>query len=45
MIEYPKIRTVFKRDPETKNKTLLDGQYSTPEFQYLANSQWEFEEQ
>ena len=40
MKEYHKIQTVFKRDPETKFKTLLMSEYSTPEFEYLANNEW-----
>jgi len=44
MSEYPKIQTVFKRDPATRYKTLLDGDYSLPEFEYLANNKWIFTE-
>lgn len=44
MKEYHKIQTVFKRDPETKYKTLLMGQYSQPEFEYLKNNTWVFTE-
>jgi hypothetical protein len=44
MREYHKIQTVFKRDMEHGGKTLLEGQYSLPEFEYLANNQWEFQE-
>lgn len=44
MKEYHKIQTVFLRDPETKFKTLLDGQWATPEFGYLADNQWVFTE-
>jgi len=40
MKEYHKIETAYKRDPENRCKTLLEGQYSTPEFQYLANTEW-----
>ena len=40
MNPYHKIQTVFKRDPETKYKTLLDGEYSLPEFEYLKNNLW-----
>jgi len=40
MNEYHKIQTVFKRDPETKFKTLLEGQWSLPEFEYLADNEW-----
>ncbi len=44
MKEYHKIQTVFLRDPETKFKTLLEGQYSIPEFEYLKDNQWQFTE-
>jgi hypothetical protein len=44
MNQYHKIQTVFKRDPETKFKTLLEGEYSLPEFKYLANNHWVFTE-
>ena len=44
MREYHKIQTVFKRDPETNHKTLLEGQYSRPEFEYLQNNKWVFTE-
>ena len=44
MNEYHKIQTVFKRDPETKFKTLLEGEYSLPEFEYLAENKWVFTE-
>lgn len=40
MREYHKIKTVFLRDPETKYKTLLVGQYATEEFSYLADNEW-----
>ena len=40
MNQYHKIQTVFKRDPETKFKTLLMGEYSTPEFEYLQSDEW-----
>jgi len=40
MKEYHKIQTVYKRDPETKFKNLLDGDYSMPEFEYLEDTQW-----
>jgi len=43
-MQYPKIQTVFKRDPATNYKTLLDGQFSLPEFEYLANCKWDFME-
>jgi len=44
MKEYHKIQTVFKRDPENKFKTLLHGEYSIPEFDYLKENQWVFTE-
>lgn len=44
MQEYHKIQTVFLRDPTTKHKTLLDGQFARPEFAYLAYNQWTFTE-
>lgn len=44
MKEYHKIQTVFKRDSKTKFKTLLEGEYSIPEFEYLANNKWVFTE-
>lgn len=44
MKEYHKIQTVFKRDPATNMKTLLENDYSLPEFEYLAGNQWVFTE-
>jgi len=44
MIKYHKIQTIYKRDPETKFKTLLEGQYSLPEFEYLRDNIWVFTE-
>jgi hypothetical protein len=44
MKEYHKIQTVFKRDPETKYKTLLEDDYSKPEFEYLQHNKWIFTE-
>ena len=41
---YHKIQTVFKRDPATKHKTLLMGEYSIPEFEYLKDNDWIFTE-
>lgn len=38
--QYHKIQTVFKRDPETKFKTLLEGEFSLPEFEYLKKNDW-----
>jgi ATP-dependent RNA circularization protein (DNA/RNA ligase family) len=44
MKEYHKIQSVFLRDPATKHRTFLIGQYSEPAFEYLANNQWLFTE-
>ncbi len=44
MEEYHKIQTVYKRNPETKFKTLLGGEYALLEFEYLANNEWIFTE-
>ena len=44
MKEYHKIQTVYKRDPETRFKTLLHGQYSLPEFEFLKDNPWVFTE-
>lgn len=44
MKKYHKIQTVFKRDPKTKFKTLLEGSYSSPELEFLADNQWVFTE-
>ena len=41
---YPKIQTIFLRDPDNKYKTLLEGQFARPEFEYLAHNLWEFTE-
>ncbi len=43
-MEYPKIETLFKRDPETKHRTLLEGQYANPAFEYLVDCQWRLTE-
>jgi len=40
MDKYPKIQTVFLRDPATRYKTLLMGQWALPEFEYLAKNEW-----
>lgn len=44
MFEYHKIQSVFLRDPETKHKTFLLGEWSMPEFGYLSNNNWVFTE-
>ncbi len=44
MIKYHKIQTMFKRDPATKFKTLLDGEWALPEFEYLQSLDWIYTE-
>jgi len=44
MEKYHKIHTVYKRDPENNLKTLLEGEYTKPEFEYLQNNIWEWDE-
>lgn len=44
MKEYHKIQTVFLRDPANNHKTLLEGLFSLPEFNYLQNNIWAFTE-
>lgn len=39
MKTYHKITTVFKRDPANM-RYVFDGQWSEPEFEYLANNEW-----
>ena len=39
MTQYHKIQTIYKRDM-TNGKRLLEGEWSLPEFQYLAPLQW-----
>jgi len=44
MIKYPSIKTVFKRNPDNNYKTLLMGEYTMPEFEYLKDNLWDFTE-
>ena len=41
MKTYPKIQTVWNRDPENRNKTLIEGDWAKPEFFYLKDCPWE----
>jgi len=43
MKEYPKINTLWKRDMANGGR-ILEGQWSTPEFEYLQHAEWEFTE-
>ncbi len=40
MSEYHKIQTVFDRDPDNKFRTLIDGAWARPEFEYLQGNSW-----
>jgi ATP-dependent RNA circularization protein (DNA/RNA ligase family) len=42
MIEYCKINTLFKRDEKTHK--IIEGNWSIPEFEYLKDNLWFFEE-
>ncbi len=44
MSEYHKIQSIFKRDMTSKRKTLIVGDWTLPEFEYLAGNQWGFTE-
>lgn len=44
MDKYHKIKTVYKRDPENKYRTLLMGDFALPEFEYLSRNAWMFTE-
>jgi hypothetical protein len=43
-MEYHKIQTVYHRDLENNSKRLLEGHWSSPEFEFLANNNWVFTE-
>uniref|UniRef100_A0A6M3LUJ7 Putative RNA ligase n=1 Tax=viral metagenome TaxID=1070528 RepID=A0A6M3LUJ7_9ZZZZ len=40
MTEYHKIDSVYMRDPATNHRTFLTGEWSRPEFGYLADLDW-----
>ena len=40
MKKYPKIKTVWDRDPDNNYKTLIEGQWAKPEFEYLKDNDW-----
>jgi ATP-dependent RNA circularization protein (DNA/RNA ligase family) len=44
MSEYHKIPTVYARDPATNYRTMIIGEFATPELEYLQNNIWEFTE-
>lgn len=41
--EYHKINSVYKRE-EQKPRKLIEGQWSLPEFEYLADNRWDWTE-
>ena len=43
MPTYPKIQSIYKRDPDNQYKTFTT-EYATPEIGYLADCEWEFTE-
>ncbi len=45
MRKYHKIQTLFKREREGRKKgKIIEGEWSIPEFEYLAKNRWEFSE-
>lgn len=44
MRQYHKIQTVWLRDPASSHKTLLEGQWAKPEFEFLRSNSWLFTE-
>lgn len=44
MTEYHKIQSIFKRDMQSRQKTLIEGAWTLPEFEYLAENEWTFTE-
>jgi len=43
-MRYHKIQSVFLRDPATKHKNFLLGEWSEPEFGFLAPCEWSWQE-
>jgi hypothetical protein len=44
MKEYHKIQTLFKRDLDAPGKPMIEGDWTTPELEYLADNEWELTE-
>lgn len=44
MSEYHKIQTLFKRDMNSPRKPIIEGAWTHPEFEYLADNIWTFTE-
>lgn len=43
-MKYPKIQSVYKRDPDNNYKTFLEGDWSCPEFGILQDILWSWTE-
>lgn len=43
-MQYHKIQTIFKRDPETNYKLLIEGEFSESHFEFLKDNHWVFTE-
>ena len=44
MSEYHKIQTIYKREMTSRRKQLIEGDWTLPEFEFLANNVWTFTE-
>ena len=44
MTEYHKIHSIYMRDMTRKHKTMIEGAWTLPEFEYLAGNVWTFTE-
>ncbi len=44
MKEYHKIQTLFKRDLDAPGKPMIEGDWTNPDLEYLADNDWEFTE-
>lgn len=44
MEQYHKIQTLYKRDMASRYKNLIEGEWTLPEFAYLASNEWVFTE-
>ncbi|KKK68198.1 hypothetical protein LCGC14_2946440, partial [marine sediment metagenome] len=44
MKTYHKIQSIYKRDPENRYKTFLDGDWAVPAFGLLKDLEWTFTE-
>lgn len=44
MKQYHKIQTIYHRSEEDNFKTMIEGRWSKPEFEYLQHNEWVFTE-